>query len=741
MAGFKFYKQTDSLDCGPSCLRMVARFHGRALSARALAERARSGPAQGSMQAVSKAAEGMGFQTVGVRLNFEKLAREATLPCVVDWNQNHLVVLYGFKKRGMFRSRARNRFLVQVADPARGLMTYTPEEFMTGWLGQTPEAEHGTALLLEPTPAFYRPDTDDDSEVLTGSFRRAYTYLLKYKGLLMQLLIGLVVGSGLQFFLPFLAQSVVDIGINTHNLNFVYLILIAQITLFTSQTVVDFIRGWILLHISSRVNVLILSDFLSKLLRLPMSFFDVKLFGDIMQRIHDHDRIEAFLTSTSLSALFSLLNLMICGVVLAIYSTSIFVVFLVGTAAYVLWALVFLKSRRRIDAARFQALSRNQSAIIQLIQGVREIKLANSEQQKRWEWERIQAGLFKLTYQGLANTQYQKAGAVFLNEGKNILITFLSAKAVIDGHLTLGSMLTIQYIIGQLNKPVEQLILFTQTWQDAQMSLERLNEIHRLPDEEPAGFSYQPLPAERSISLKGVDFAYPGAETQPILHGIDLHIPAGKTTALVGTSGSGKTTLLKLLLKFYQPGAGTIRTGHVGLEQVSQEAWRNACGVVMQDGFLFSDTVARNIAVGEERPDPERLLHAVQVASIEEYVAGLPLGFNTKIGLDGSGMSQGQRQRLLIARAVYKNPSFLFLDEATSSLDATNESIILHNLEQFLTDRTVVVVAHRLSTVRKADNIVVLHHGRIVEQGPHEALVAARGHYYTLVKNQLELGS
>ena len=722
-------------------MRLIAKHYGRSYSLQALRAMGNAQCGAVSMHEISHTAESIGLQASGVQLNFAQLSTEATLPCVVSWDDQQFVVVHGFKKRKFFRGSRRSRPLVQVAVPTKGLLTYTYEEFAAGWLGEASAATaRGAVLLLEPTPEFYLDKSVDASQRV--GLREAFSYLLKYKHLLMQLLFGLAVGSGLQLFLPFLAQSVVDIGVNTHNLNFVYLILIAQVTLFTSQTMVDFIRGWILLHISSRVNVLILSGFLSKLLRLPLSFFDTTPFGALMQRINDHERIEAFLTNTSLQAIFSTLNIVIFGLVLCLYDATIFWVFVVGTTAYVLWALLFLKTRRRIDVLRFQAQARNQGSIIQLIQGMQDIKLSNSEQQKRWDWEKIQAALFKLNYRGLAIAQYQKAGAVFLNEGKNILITFLAAKAVINGHLTLGSMITVQYILGQLNKPVEQIILFTQTWQDAQLSLERLNEIHQLADEEPASDLSTPnLPADHSIALTNVSFTYPGNDLRPVLHDISLRIPAGKTTAIVGTSGSGKTTLLKLLLKFYAPSSGRIQVGHAALDQVGQQAWRAACGVVMQDGFIFSDTIARNIAVGDEYPNVERLLHALHVASIREFVEALPQGLNTKIGMDGSGLSQGQRQRLLIARAVYKNPAFLFLDEATNALDTTNETVILRNLEQFLTSRTVVVVAHRLSTVRHADNIVVMQQGRVVEQGSHTELVARKGQYYALVKNQLELNA
>ena len=640
---------------------MIAKFYGRSYSLQSLRAKGHAGRSTGALLDISHTAEQIGFQASGVRLNFAQLSTEATLPCVVTWDDGHLVVVHGFKKRRFFRGTRHARPSVQVAAPTKGLLTYSYEEFAAGWLGANPDApDRGAVLLLEPTPEFYLDRTDAEPGQQVG-LREAFAYLLKYKRLLMQLLLGLVVGSGLQLFLPFLAQSVVDIGVNTHNLNFVYLILIAQVTLFTSQNIVDFIRGWILLHISSRVNVLILSGFLSKLLRLPLSFFDTTAFGDIMQRFNDHEQIELFLTSTSLQAIFSTINIVIFGLVLCLYDATIFYVFLIGTVAYVFWVLLFRHARRRINVQRFKAESRNQGAVVQLIQGVQDVKLSNSERQWCWDWEQIQVALFKLNYQGLAVKQYQKAGATFLNEGKNIIITFLAAKAVIDGHLTLGSMITVQYILGQLNKPMDQIILFLETWQDAQFSFERLNQIQQLDDEEVASDLTTPtLPANHAIALTNVSFAYPGEAATPVLHDITLHIPAGKTTAIVGSSGSGKTTLLKLLLRFYPPTSGRIQVGHASLDRVSQHAWRGACGVVMQDGFIFSDTIARNIALGEEHPNVERMLQALHVASIAEYVEALPLGLNTKIGLDGNGMSQGQRQRLLIAQAVYKDPPFCF---------------------------------------------------------------------------------
>jgi len=719
------------MDCGPTCLRMVARYFGKSYSLQYLRERSGVTREGISLLGISEAAEAIGFRTMGVRTNFEQFTRDVPLPCIVHWQQSHYLVVYKIRKS------YRRPEEVLVADPARGLLTYSKAEFLAGW--QSDEAD-GIALLLSPTAQFYAHEAEEKKE--PAGMQQLFHYLLSYKKLIVQLFLGLLVGSALQLVLPFLMQSIVDVGINMQNLNFIYLVLAAQLMLFLGRTSVEFIRGWILLHISARLNISILSGFLIKLMRLPLAFFDVKLFGDLLQRITDHQRIEAFLTGTSLNTVFSLFNLAVFGAVLAYYHATVFLIFAGGTLLYVAWVAFFLRHRRKLDAKRFDTEAKNQGSLVQLIQGMQEIKLANSERQKRWEWERIRARLFHLSVEGLALNQYQQAGALFINEGKNIFITFFAAKAVINGELTLGAMLALQYIIGQLNSPIEQLILFLQTMQDAMLSLERFNEIHSLEDEEPEGRPLViQLPANQSLSLRKVSFTYPGTGNEPVLRDIDLYIPQGKTTAIVGTSGSGKTSLLKLVLKFYAPSSGEVRLGELNLQNVSHKLWRNQCGVVMQDGFIFSDTIVRNIAVGEEHPDVGKILHAIKVANIEEFIYSLPLGYNTKIGAEGNGISQGQKQRILIARAVYKNPSFLFFDEATNALDATNESVIMQNLESFFEGRTVVVVAHRLSTVRNADQIVVLNKGVIVEQGTHEELTYRRGDYFHLVKNQLELGA
>ena len=627
-----------------------------------------------------------------------------------------------------------------IADPAEGLIKLTEKEFKGGWISTKHEGkEKGICLLLEPTPDFY---ASEDEKTNKASFQFLFSYLRPYKKFLIQLFLGLLAGSLLQLIFPFLTQSIVDFGIANRDIDFVYLVLIAQLMLFSGRTAIDFIRGWILLHISTRINISLISDFLIKLMKLPIRFFDIKMIGDLMQRIGDHTRIENFLTSTSLEILFSVFNLIIFAAVLIFYSMKIFVVFLFGSVLYALWIIIFMKKRKELDYKKFAQLSNNQSNVIQLITGMQEIKLNNCEKQKRWEWERIQARLFKVNVKSLALTQYQQAGSVFINELKNIIISFMAASAVIQGEMTLGMMMAVQYIIGQLNSPIAQLISFMQSAQDAKISLERLGEIHEKEDEEnPDDHKLTDLPRKKEIEINKLSFRYEGPHSEKVLKDINLRIPEKKITAIVGTSGSGKTTLIKLMLGFYEPVSGNISIDGIKLENFSQRMWRGSCGVVMQDGFIFSDTIARNIAVSDEVVNKEKLLEAVKTANIQDFIENLPLAYNTKIGQDGHGLSQGQKQRILIARAVYKNPEFIFLDEATNALDANNERVIMNNLNRFFKGRTVVVVAHRLSTVKNADQIVVLEKGKIVEKGTHTELVKKKGAYYRLVKNQLELGN
>ncbi|UHG94937.1 peptidase domain-containing ABC transporter [Spirosoma oryzicola] len=727
---FPHYRQLDAMDCGPTCLRMISRFYGRTYTLNTLRNFTKYSRDGVSLLGISKAAESIGFRTMGTVLSIDKLVtEEIPLPCIAHWDQNHFVVVHKVKKDKIF-----------VADPGRSLITYKQQEFAQHWTStQKNGVGQGVVLLLEPTPRFY--EQDGESETRLG-LQKLYSYLLSYKKLLLQLLVGLIVGSLLQLIFPFLTKSIVDVGINTHNLSFIYLVLGGQLMLALGQTSLDFIRGWILLHISTRIRLAILSDFLVKLMRLPLSFFDTKMTGDIMQRMSDHNRIEAFLTNTTLNTLFSLVNLLVFGGVLLAYSVPIFAVFIIGSLLYAAWVVIFLRYRKKLDYKRFAISTQNQNQIMQLVSGIHEIKLNDCGTQKIWEWERVQARFLRLNTQSLALNQNQQVGAFFINQGKNIVVIFLAAKAVLQGQLSLGEMLAVQYIIGQLNSPIEQLIQLMQVTQDAKLSMDRLNDIHMVPDEEPDGKPLMHyLPERQDIILRNVSFAYPGAGNVPVLKHINLTIPEGRTTAIVGTSGSGKTTVLKLLLRMYEPDGGEIRVGEQHFGSISHQFWRRKCGVVMQEGFIFSDTIARNIAIGDESIDHLRLAHAIKVANLQQFIEDAPLGYNVKIGAEGNGISQGQKQRILIARSVYKQPDYIFFDEATSALDANNEKVIMGNLEQFFQGRTVVVVAHRLSTVRHADKIVVLHRGEVVEEGTHEELVGNRAHYYELVKNQLELGN
>ncbi len=732
MKPFPFFRQLDAMDCGPTCLRMVAKHYGRNVSLEYLRQKTEYGKQGASLLGLANAAEALGFHTIGVKVSFEQLMKDAPLPAILHWDQYHFVVLTPGSKAGK----------LQIADPANGMIQLTPQAFKSHWLstaeGATPK---GIALLLEPTDALHTPIEEGTPAQALGWWS-LIRQLAGYKSYLVQVALGLLLGSLLQLIFPFLTQSLVDTGINTRNLHFIQIVLAAQLMLLLSQTVVEFIRSRILLHVSTRVNLKLLSAFWAKLLRLPIHFFDSKHPGDILQRLGDQQRIEQFLTGSALNTLFSLFSLLIFSVVLLQYNAQIFFIFMIGSVLYLLWIRLFLRFRRRLDYQRFAIMARENNASMQLVYGVQEIKLNNAENSFRWKWETLQAGVFQLNFKSLSLNQYQQIGALFINQGKNIFITFLVAQQVVNGQLTLGVMLAVQYIIGQLNAPIEQLIGFTQQAQDAAISLERMNDIQVLQDEEPAGMPLQQsLPQDHSIHISNLSFTYPGAGNEPVLKNISLSIPQQKTTAIVGMSGSGKTTLLKLLLRFYDSYSGEIRLGATAFTTISPRYWRRQCGVVMQDSFIFNDTILKNITVTEDRIDMEGVMHACRTANILEYIESLPLGFFTKLGAEGVGMSGGQRQRLSIARAVYKQPSFIFFDEATNSLDANNEKVILENLQNFFACKTVVVVAHRLSTVRHADNIIVMHKGQVCEQGTHQQLIDLRGKYYELVKNQLELGN
>ena len=688
-----------------------------------------------SLLGISEAANDMGLHSVCVRTTIDNLS-QAPLPCILHWNQNHFVVLYKVRKGKRF----------YVADPGKGLVSYSRDEFRNHWVSTRSGGEDkGIAMLLEPTPAFYSPKAEgngEDGKENPRSFRFLFGYIREYKRYFGQVVLGLAVGSLLQLVLPFLTQSIVDVGIQNQNLGFIWLILLGQLMLTFSRTAIDFIRRWLLLHISMRINISLVSDFFIKLLKLPMSFFDTKLMGDLMQRMGDHGRVNSFLTGQTLSIAFSLFSFVVFSVVLLLYNGLIFAIFLIGSLLYGLWMMLFLRRRKVLDYELFEQQAINNNKTYEFITSMQEIKLQDCEQRRRWEWEDTQADLFAVQMKSLKLQQTQEAGSIFINEVKNIVITVVAAAAVIHGQMTLGMMLAVQYIIGQLNSPVEQLMSFFYSLQDVRISLERINEIHRVEDENgKTGLQTSLADNSRGIDIEGIMFKYDPHALSKTLDSVTIHIPKGKVTAIVGASGSGKTTLVKLMLGYYPVLEGQILIGGTDINTLNKKWWRRQCGVVMQDGIIFSESIARNIAVDDGEIDNQRLLRAAQIACIHDYVMSLPLKYNTKIGRDGVGLSQGQRQRILIARAVYKNPDYIFLDEATNSLDANNERAIVENLDTFYQGKTVVVVAHRLSTVRNADQIVVIDHGKVVETGNHETLTAKRGAYYNLVRNQLELGN
>ena len=735
MRKFPFVKQHDAMQCGVACLEMVCRNYGRQFPISMLSQICHVTSEGVSMLGISEAANEIGFHSVCVRTTVDNLSL-APLPCILHWNQNHFVVLYKVRKGKRF----------YIADPGKGLIKYSLDDFKNHWVSTRSGGEDkGIAMLLEPTPLFYTLKADEIEEGENDnprSFRFLFGYVRKYKRYFGQVVLGLTVGSLLQLVLPFLTQSIVDVGIRNQDIGFIWLILLGQLMLTFSSTAIDFIRRWLLLHISMRINISLVSDFFIKLLKLPMSFFDTKLLGDLMQRMGDHSRVNGFLTGQTLTIAFSLFSFAVFSVVLFLYNWQIFAIFLLGSILYAAWMMLFLRRRKVLDYELFEQQAINNNKTYEFLTSMQEIKLQDCEQRRRWEWEDTQADLFGVQMKSLKLQQTQEAGSILINEMKNIVITVVAAAAVIHGQMTLGMMLAVQYIIGQLNSPVEQLMGFFYSLQDVRISLERINEIHRAEDENGKRGLHTALDdSSKGIDIDGIMFKYDPHALTKTLDDVTIHIPKGKVTAIVGASGSGKTTLVKLMLGYYPVLEGQISIGGTDISTLNKKWWRRQCGVVMQDGVIFSESIARNIAVDDGEIDEQRLLKASQIACIHEYVMSLPLKYNTKIGRDGVGLSQGQKQRILIARAVYKNPDYTFLDEATNSLDANNERAIVENLDRFYKGKTVVVVAHRLSTVKNADQIVVIDHGRVVEIGDHEELIERRGAYYNLVRNQLELGN
>jgi ATP-binding cassette subfamily B protein len=733
MNNFKVERQHDCMQCGIACLQMICNYYGKEYSLDSLSKICFATTEGVSMLGISETATSLGFHVVNVKCTVKTLT-EVSLPSILHWNQNHFVVLY----------RVKNEKKFYIADPGKGLVTYSLEEFKKHWISTNSNGQDkGIAMFLETTPTFFTHQMEDKKKISgKRSFHFLFGYVKKYRKYFGQVILGLIVGSLSQLVLPFLTQSIVDVGIKNQDIGFVWLILLGQLMLTISRTAIDFIRRWLLLHISLRINISLVSDFFIKLLKLPMSFFDTKLMGDLMQRMNDHSRVNNFLTQQTLNITFAMLTFVVFSVVLFFYNKLVFAIFLLGSILYGVWMTLFLKRRKLLDYELFEQQAINNNKTYEFITTIQESKLQDCEQRRRWEWEDTQAELFGVQMKSLKLQQTQEAGSIFINEVKNIIITVVAATAVIHGQMTLGMMLAVQYIIGQLNSPVEQLMNFFYSLQDVKISLERINEIHQMDDENgKEGLLTSIEDKNEGIDIKNIMFKYDPHALRKTIDDVNIHIPQGKVTAIVGASGSGKTTLIRLMLGYYPVLEGTINIGNTDINKLNKKWWRRQCGVVMQDGVIFSESIARNIAVDDGDIDKERLLKAAEIACIKDYIMALPLKFNTKIGRDGVGLSQGQKQRILIARAVYKNPDYIFLDEATNSLDANNERSIVENLDMFYKGKTVVIVAHRLSTVKNADQIVVIDHGKVVEVGNHESLTAKRGAYYNLVKNQLELGN
>lgn len=727
---FPFYKQLDSSDCGAACLRMILKYYGKHFTSETIRAKAFTSREGTSFLGLKQAAESFGMEAYALQLDWEAFCKLIKTPCIIHWNQNHFIVVYKVK-----HNRFTNNTTIYVANPGKGILPLSKEEFLAGWLHET--ENKGFVLVMEPTEAFYQLKEEKESSL---TFRYLLRYIRPFRTPIIQFFLAMLLGSLISLAFPFLTQAMVDQGIKEQNLNLILLLLIAQLLLTLGQLGNDMIRSWLMLHVTMRVNISFISDFLYKLMRLPISFFDVKRVGDIMQRISDNSRIQSFLTHSLISIVIAAITFIVYSFVMAGYNLNLLIIFFIGSILYIGWTFLFLKKRKKLDYARFEKSANNQSKMVQLITGMQEIKLNSCERPKLWEWERIQTDIYRVTVRSTVLEQVQSIGGTCIDQIKNIIISYWAARMVVEGEMTLGMMMAMQYVIGQLNAPIGQFMGFVQSAQDASISMERMGEIYNMEEEEPEEISrIHIIPSNGRIEFKNVDFHYEGPASPKVLNQLNFTVLPGKVNAIVGVSGSGKTTIMKLLLGYYHPSCGQISLNGKDLWDYSSRAWRGACGTVMQEGFIFSDTIERNICMQEGDVDKDRLKYALHVANIESYIDSLPLGLNTQIGMEGNGMSSGQKQRILIARAVYKNPDYILLDEATNSLDSNNEQLILERMQTFYQNKTVVVIAHRLSTIRHADNIIVLNNGQVAESGKHEELLACKGLYYELINKQLDV--
>lgn len=731
-------RQLDVMDCGPACLKMIAKFYNKFYSLQHLRDKCGITKEGVSFLDLSHGAELIGLRSLSIKCTIDDLLQKIPLPAIVHWDNSHYVVVYKTVARQNSRKKTSGNGSVYVSDPAKGYIKYSSGEFINKWI--IPGTDKGLLMAIEPQADFYERRDDEKTERMK-TFATFFGYFKPYKKSFINLFIVMLLVTILQGLLPFISKAVIDIGIQTHDLDFINIVLIANIAIVISVLLSNLVRDWILLHVTSRINIALISDYLIKLMRLPITFFENKMTGDILQRAQDHERIRSFIMDNSLNMVFSALTFVVFAVIMFVYNPVIFSIFLGGSFIYVIWVMAFLRIRKKLDWEYFDLVSKNQSYWVETIASIQDIKINNYEKQKRWKWEEIQARLYRVNIRVLNITNTQNLGAQFIDSLKNLFITFYCAKAVINGEITFGVMISTQFIIGMLNAPVVQFIQFVISFQFAKISFLRLNEIHQLEDEhESVGTNNADLPENKNLIINNVAFQYT-PNSKFVLQSINLVIPEGKVTAIVGDSGSGKSTLLKLLLRLYKPSYGEIMIGSMNINNISLRQWREKCGAVMQDGKIFNDTIMNNITLDDERIDYEKLKKALQTANIAGEIEQLPLGYQTMMGEQGRGLSGGQKQRVLIARALYKNPDYLFFDEATNSLDTINEQKIVSALDSVFKNKTVIVIAHRLSTIQKADQIIVMQSGRVVEIGDHNSLMQRTGHYYQLVQSQLNLST